>query len=251
LPGRKLIGLRFMLKLDQEALFSLIQIASKHRIIPVYFSSSPSVLGDAIPVLTFLDITESNTPFDEVISELKSTGMLGDIHIIEPAAEGLMIDNLSHPLTAGGDRAIILRAGGYRRLIKGIKEQFGTGGDAFLYYQGLEAGIGFGNLHRAVAEAVGIKDPVEVYRRISTASFQWAGFGKVDIIHLGDSGGKLAIYDSFECRDAKVTGQPYGSLVRGIIAGVFSAVFGKSFWVEETECLAKGDSRCVFEIRPK
>ncbi|MEN3057384.1 MAG: V4R domain-containing protein, partial [Candidatus Methanosuratincola petrocarbonis] len=176
---------------------------------------------------------------------------VGGIRIIEPITEGLVIDNLSHPLTAGGDRAIILRAAGYRRLIRGIKEQFGSGGEAFLYYEGLEAGRGFGKLHRSAAEAVGLKDPVEIYRRISTAAFQWAGFGRIEVIHLGDSGGKIAVYDSFECNGAKVTGQPYGAMVRGIIAGVFAEVFGKPFQVEETECIAKGNKRCVFEIRQK
>ena len=48
-----------------------------------------------------------------------------------------------------------------------------------------------------------------------------------------------------------MTGQPYGAMVRGMIAGIFAEVFGKPFQVEETECVAKGDKRCVFEIRQK
>ena len=63
--------------------------------------------------------------------------------------------------------------------------------------------------------------------------------------------GKIAVHDSFECEGAKVTGQPYGAMVRGMIAGIFAEVFGKPFQVEETECIAKGDKRCVFEIREK
>lgn len=112
------------------------------------------------------------------------------------------------------------------KLIRGVKEQFGSGGDVFLYYEGLEAGRGFGSLHRSSAEAVGLKDPVEIYRRVSTAAFQWAGFGMIEVIDISDSGGKTAVYDSFECKDAKVTGKPYGSLIRGIITGVFAEVLG-------------------------
>lgn len=251
LPGKKLFGIRFNLKVDPGALSAVVQTALKHNVMPLYFASSPSALATEMPVLALLDVTNSDVPFEEVVKELESTSAVESIRIIEPVADGLLIDNLSHPLTAGGDRAIILRAAGYRKFIGGIKEQFGSGGEAFLYYEGLEMGRGFGRLHRSAAEAVGLKDPVEVYRRVSTAAFQWAGFGRIEIIHLGDSGGKIAVHDSFECKDAKVTGQPYGALVRGIIAGVFAEVFGKPFQVEETECIAKGNARCVFEIRQK
>ncbi|XRH74744.1 MAG: V4R domain-containing protein [Candidatus Methanosuratincola verstraetei] len=251
LPGRKLVGLRFIIKADPEALAAVTKTAAKHRALPLYFASSPSAITDSYPVISFLDVTECDVPIDEFVKDLESTGMVHHAKVIDPVADGLIIDNLSFPLTAGGDRAIILRAAGYRGLIRGIKEQFGSGGEAFLYYEGLEAGRGFGRLHRSAAEAVGLKDPLEIYRRVSTAAFQWAGFGRIEVIHLGDSGGKIAVHDSFECEVAKVTGKPYGALVRGMIAGIFAEVFGKPFQVEETECIAKGDKRCVFEIREK
>ncbi len=251
LPGRKLAGLRFIIKADLEALPAVTRTVAKHRALPLYFASSPSATIVEHPAIFFLDVTGCDAPIDELVRDLESTGMVKHTKVIDPVADGLIIDNLSHPLTAGGDRAIIFRAAGYRGLIGGIKEQFGSGGDAFLYYEGLATGRGFGRLHRSAAEAVGLKDPAEIYRRVSTAAFQWAGFGRIEVIHLGDSGGKIAVHGSFECEGAKVTGQPCGALVRGIIAGVFAEVFGKPFDVEETECIAKGDKRCVFEIREK
>ncbi|MDH7555467.1 MAG: hypothetical protein ACQXXL_02535 [Candidatus Methanosuratincola sp.] len=190
LPGRKLAGLRFVIKSDPEALPAVTRAAAKHHALPMYFASSPSAITESYPVLVFLDVTECDVPVQELVRELESTGAVESIRIIEPVADGLVIDNLSHPLTAGGDRAIILRAAGYRRLIKGIKEQFGSGGEAFLYYGGLEMGRGFGKLHRSAAEAVGLKDPVEIYRRVSTAAFQWAGFGRIEVIHLGTRAGR-------------------------------------------------------------
>ncbi|MEM2126230.1 MAG: hypothetical protein QXQ53_07535, partial [Candidatus Methanosuratincola sp.] len=146
LPGKKLFGIRFNLKVDPGALSEVANMALKHNVMPLYFASSPSALATKIPVLALIDVTDSDVPVEEVVKELESTGAVEGIKIIEPLADGLIIDNLSHPLTAGGDRAIILRAAGYRRLIKGIKEQFGSGGEAFLYYEGLEAGRGFGKL---------------------------------------------------------------------------------------------------------
>ncbi len=251
LPGRKLAGLRFVMKNDPGALPALTGIAAKHGALPLYFASSPSALTDAFPVLTFLDMTNSDVGIGDMAKELESTGMARHAEVIEPIADGLIIDNLSHPITAGGDRAIILRAAAYRRLIDEVKAQFGTGAVAFLYYQGLELGRGFGRLHRAAAEAVGLKDPVEVYRKVSTAMFQWAGFGRVEVIHIGDSGGKIAVYGSFECEGAKGTGHPSAALLRGIVAGVFPELFGKPFQVDEVECIAKGDQRCTFEVRAK
>lgn len=174
LPGRKLAGLRFVLKNVPEALPALIGVAAKHGALPLYFSSSLSGVTDEFPVLVFLDLSGADLDIADLAKELESTGIVRNTETMEPVAEGLMIDNLSHPITAGGDRAIILRGAAYRRLINGIREQFGSGGEAFLYYEGFELGKGFGRLHMSAAKAVGLNEPVEIYRRVSTAAFQWA-----------------------------------------------------------------------------
>lgn len=66
------------------------------------------------------------------------------------------------------------------------------------------------------------------------------------VIHIGASGGKIAVYGTFE-RYAKLTWQLYERLLRGITAGDF-AIFKPSY-VEELESIAKGNLRCVFERR--
>lgn len=251
LPGRKLAGLRFVMKNVPEALPALTGVAAKHGALPLYFASSPSLLTEEFPVLVFLDMTKADTGIGDLAKDLEATGMIRRAEVIEPIAEGLIIDNLSHPITAGGSRAIVLRAAAYRRLIDEVKAQFGSGAVAFLYYMGIETGRGFGRLHRTAAEAVGLKDPIEIFRRVSTAMSQWAGLGRIEVVHIGDSGGKVAVYDSFECEGAKVTGQPYAALAKGMIAGAFAELFGKVFEVVETECIAKGNTRCVFEVRAK
>uniref|UniRef100_A0A7C3ITF1 4-vinyl reductase 4VR domain-containing protein n=1 Tax=Candidatus Methanomethylicus mesodigestus TaxID=1867258 RepID=A0A7C3ITF1_9CREN len=250
-PKRKLIGVTFRLKARFEALPLVTAVTSKHSVMTAYFASSPAVVGEDVPGIAFFDITDADTPFSIILSELESTGMVKILEIIEPVAEGLLIDNISHPLTAGGERAIILRGAGYRDFVKGIKEQLDAAGKLFLYFEGCEMGKGYGKLHRSIAKAVGIKDPIEICRRVSLPAFQWAGFGRAEIIQISYSGGTVAIYDSFECEGAKVTGEPYGDLTRGILAGVYCELFGKDCEVRETECLAKGDKRCVFEIKEK
>lgn len=79
--------------------------------------------------------------------------------------------------------------------------------------------------------------------------FQWAGFGRIGGLELNASGGRIVVYGSFECEIGEDKEQPYGATVKGIIAGVFSTVFGKTFHAEEVECVAKGDPRCLFEVR--
>ncbi|MDI9644758.1 MAG: 4-vinyl reductase [Candidatus Verstraetearchaeota archaeon] len=246
-----LCGLAYYLRLEPDALALVICESTKHKIVPLYFTSSPVPYGDEVLILTFLDVTDSDIPIEQFVSKLAATGMVRALKIIEPVATGLIIDTVSHPIMAGRNRAIIFRDLAYRGFITGIKKQFGSGGEAFLYYEGIEAGLGFGKLHVEAAEAVGLKDPVEVFKRVSTAMIQWAGFGRLETLELGPSGGRIAVYDSFECEAGRGEGRPCGAFLKGVIVGVLGSIFGKDFQAEEKECIAMNQPRCVFEITEK
>jgi len=250
LPGRKLAGIAYDLKVDKDTFAAVADLSAKHGFVPLYANFSTRVYG-RMRVVALMDMTDADISIEGWADELRVKCDAKVLGLIKPVAEGILIDNLTERLTAGEERAIILRSRGYRRLIDGIKEQFGSGGELFLYCEGIEAGKGFGRLHRSAAEAAGIKDPIEIYRRVSIYAFQWAGFGRMDVIRLGYSGGKIVVHGSFECEGARRTREPYGAFVKGIIAGVFTEVFGKPFRAEETECIAKGDPACVFEIKEK
>lgn len=77
-----------------------------------------------------------------------------------------------------GDRAVILRKPGYDELITGMREQFGTAGEVFLYHTGYETGIKYGRSHQEIAAKLGVKDPIVILQKISVPLYASMGFGQ-------------------------------------------------------------------------
>jgi hypothetical protein len=59
---------------------------------------------------------------------------------ILPDPNGILFDNYFFPLVVGKRRAVIFRRRVYESLFKGVREKFGTAGEAMLYYQGYAIG---------------------------------------------------------------------------------------------------------------
>ncbi|MCX8181580.1 MAG: hypothetical protein N3D12_00515 [Candidatus Methanomethyliaceae archaeon] len=169
------------------------------------------------------------------------------MEVIKPVTEGFIVDTISAPIVAGKNRVIILRDQGYRQLLTEIRRLFGTGGEALLYHVGFNMGIGYAKLHKDLADKVGIKDPVDIYQKISCKMFQWAGFGRKEAVEITPNHAIIHIYDSFECENGSSV-RPYSQLVRGLIAGTLAGLFNRSFNVTEDLCAAKGDSLCRFKV---
>lgn len=253
-PGRRLVGMRGVVKDGFGVINQLTAILSSHRVSlrQAFVSSIGKEVGndgDTL-ILAFLDVTDSDVSLDEITSELKSTGFFVSLEVILPKVEGLIADTLSHPLKAGRNRIIILRDLGYRGLLTEIRKLFGTGGEALLYHVGFTTGIEFGKLHRETAEAVNIEDPVEIFKNVSTVMFQWAGFGKMQVNELTQEHGEIIVHDSFECELGKQRAITYSQFLRGMIAGILAELFGRGFSVVEEYCIAKGDPVCRFSIKP-
>jgi predicted hydrocarbon binding protein/uncharacterized protein YqkB len=212
-------------------------------------SNGSSMEYQEILILAFLDITEADISPDEIIAELKSTGSFVKLDVIMPQVDGLIADTLSHPLKAGKDRIIILREPGYRGLLTEIRKLFGSGGDALLYHTGFTTGIEFAKLHREVAELVNLKEPEEIFKKVSATMFQWAGFGKMHVKSLSQDHGEIEVQDSFECELGRGRVTAYSQFVRGIIAGILAELFGKRFNIVEEGCIAKGDPVCRFVVK--
>jgi len=247
-PGRRMIGLLANIKIPYEAISSLCAIAARYGINIQQLLMSKIEGNSEATALVFFDVTEAKIAPEEFLEELK--GEVEVLEVIGSPVEGFIADTATHPLVAGPTRAIIMREAGYRELLLSIREFFGKGAEAFLYHVGFRIGLGFGKLHRDAAEKIGLRDPVKVYRHISTAMFQWAGFGRIEVKELDEDGGEIIVHDSFECELVKGIGvTPYSQFVRGLIAGILSELFNRGFHVFERECIAKGDRFCRFVIR--
>ncbi|MBC7113536.1 MAG: hypothetical protein H5T34_05940 [Candidatus Methanomethyliales bacterium] len=250
LPGRKLLGVLYFEKIVPEAKGVFGSICAKYKIIVLdeILTAPPSFEEKRAKKLIFLDITDSSITRDSLFKELEGSGFFKIIDVVEPVAEGLLIDHVSHPIFISDHRAVIFWSSLYR-VLKAIRGRFGTGGEAFLFYEGLDAGLETGRYSYEMVKSVGLSDPLEVFQKVFTKMFQAAGFGRMEVLELSDSGGRIAIYDCFECELGKGEGRPYAAFVRGLLAGALKYLLNKEFQVKELWCLATGYSHCLFELR--
>lgn len=206
-----------------------------------------------ITALAFLDLSESEISLMDLVRRLEQAGSVRKIKIIRPKIDGFIADYISFPLKIRGNRAIIIRDIGYKGLIAGIRDKFGTGAEAFLYYLGFEAGKEYGRDHKKIAGEIGLKDPAKIHDIISAAIFNSVGYGLMETIKFNSERpyALIRVYHSFECELGLKSNKPYSHLIRGMIAGVISELLGKEMLVQEIKCIAKGDSYCEFEVIPK
>ncbi|MEM3434343.1 MAG: V4R domain-containing protein [Candidatus Methanomethyliaceae archaeon] len=248
-PDRCLVGIMAKVKASSEMISELFARATKHNITVQHFSMTPLERTEEASALIFLDMTDSKVDAERFFKDLQQAGLIEVFEIIRSPVKGFIADTATHPLLAGSTRAVILRETGYRELLVGIREFFGASGETFLYHIGFRFGLGLAELHNELAEKVGLKDPVRIYKHISAALFQWAGFGRIEVRELNHECGTILVYDSFECELGKYRAIPYSQFVRGIIAGTLSRLFGKRFNVVEEGCIAKRDPACKFVIK--
>jgi len=212
---------------------------------------SPEV-GENIVGLSFVDLTDADVSAEELADEVRRIRGVKDVKVISPKIEGFIADDFSCILKMGSDRCIILRKQGYKGLITNIREKFGTGGEAFLYYIGFETGVEYGKSHRGMGLKLGIVDPIKIYRDISASLFNSVGFGRMEVVKISANPleATIRVYDSFECELGVGTGKTYSHLIRGMHAGVLTALFSRKMKAEETKCIAKGDPYCEFKVKP-
>ncbi|MDW8040129.1 MAG: hypothetical protein RMJ03_01730 [Nitrososphaerota archaeon] len=151
--------------------------------------------------LGFVDLTCADISIDELSEKIQSIEGIKKVQILHPTVEGFVADYLSSELVLAGDRTIIMRRPGYEGLIVGIKTQFGAAGETFLYHTGYEAGIRHGRSHQEFAGKLGIKDPVQILRKISTPLYASMGLGILEVVeaNMKPPRAVIRIYKSFEC----------------------------------------------------
>jgi predicted hydrocarbon binding protein len=211
----------------------------------IYMSSIDNTVQSR--ALIFLDTTESKTSLVELFRQYERHELIEVEAVLTSPIDGFLSDTISHPPTVIGGRSVIMRDEIYRGLLVGLREWFGAGGENFLYHIGYRTGLAFGEGCKKVGETLGTTDPLQIFQHISAGMFQWAGFGMLETKNFTpDGGGEILVHDSFECELGKGRVIPYSHFVRGIIAGILSELFGRTYNVIEDSCIAKGDPVCRF-----
>ncbi|RLI34807.1 hypothetical protein DRO53_02735 [Candidatus Bathyarchaeota archaeon] len=255
-PGRKLCGFLVKVKeLKPEILAEMAALTANHNIAILHLVFSRIQQRDApVVALAFLDFTDSNISPEELVNQVERRfGPIVEVEIIKPKVEGFIVNTVSHNLMLGENRAIIFRDIGYRGLVLDVRKKIGSGAEAIQYYLGFEAGLEFGKKHREMGEALGIRDPVQVYRDISSSMFNCVGYGAMETVKLTMQPpyALIRVFNCFECELGKGSAKPFSHLVRGMIAGVLTELLGVEMFAKETKCIAKGDPYCEFEVTPR
>jgi hypothetical protein len=185
LPGRKLCGFFVRAKSEPGVLRNILNILAKRKARLKYLTYfMPLGSEDIKNAIFFLDITDCKVSPETLVSEVRESQFVMDVQMIKPKSEGLIADSISNPLLMGGERAVIMRSSGYIGLIKGIGERFGSAGEAFLYYNGVEIGIEYGKSHKAAGQKLGITDPARIFEDITISAFNCVGYGHAQIVKL-------------------------------------------------------------------
>ncbi len=245
---RKIYGFIIVARNIPGSFYSILETFAKNRLNIVYFSTSEPTLKEYGNFLLYVDFTDSKVKPETIVEELSKNVNVRSIRIIRPVIEGVMVDTLHFPLIINEERAIIFRKPIFEALINGLRERFGSIGEAFLYYIGYEIGRKAFKNHYQMSIS---KTPGELVR-INEVLFKAVGWGKLKILDY-DSSKCFAIAvveKSFECELAGRTNKPYSQFIRGALAGWFSELTGKSCGAEETKCIAKGDPYCEILIKP-
>lgn len=250
-PGRKIYGVLVEADLAAGILKEIAELALRHHVlIPMLHYSSTE---DGVVGLGFVDLTGSDASPEKLAERLRCIKGVRNVQIIHPTVEGFAVHHLSARLMASGERAVIMRKPGYMGLIAGVREQFGEAGEAFLYQVGFEAGLRYGRAHRELAAKLSITDPIEVLCKITGPLCPSFGLGLFEVVeaNLNPPEAIIRIHDSFECELIAGAKRPYSQLLRGMIAGIHTELFGRVMEAKEQKCIAKGDPYCEFKVTPE
>ncbi|MEM3579004.1 MAG: V4R domain-containing protein [Candidatus Bathyarchaeia archaeon] len=251
LPGRKVFGVLIEAKLKPEILKEISDLGFRHGVLVPTIQYN--MVEEKIVGFGFADLTDADVSIEELAEKIRKIKGVKNVQILYPTAEGFVADYLSVRLLSADDRAIILRRPGYEGLIVGMREQFGTAGEAFLYHIGYDAGMRYGKSHQEFADKLGIKDSIQILRDISMPLYISMGLGKSEIIEARAKPPRaiIRVYECFECELVSGAKKPYSNFIRGIFAGLLAQLFNKRMEAKELRCIAKGDPYCEFEITPE
>jgi len=197
-------------------------------------------------VLSFF-VETTNKMMDEgwLKDYLTSSVYASDVEV-KGAVEGFLADSVNFPLTwNSGDRAVLMRINGIRRMLNTILEAQPKDGPKTVYDLGFNYGKdAWKNLmetHRPKTKE-GLAEMLKIYNA--------TGWGRAELVELDVKHMKARVHfsDSFECSpDQETKGS---NLIRGHIAGAFSSFFQTDVNAVEHSCASRGDDHCDFEVQP-
>jgi len=249
--GCKLAEFSIQLKNTVGVIAALSPVISKHNVkILSGLHDAPSSAERASWAF-FADFTDADIEPEALATELRSLPSVIDIRC-RSSVDGFITDTMHFPHLLGSERAIIVRSVILESMFGAIKSMLGSESSSarvVLYKIGEAGGQ---HAFDSVKGVVGIDFIRKNVTRALTL-FTALGWGILDLraVDLDAKTAYIYIEDDFECANhTERATMPQCHYVRGMLGGWFSALFESKIDIIETECKAKGDSLCVFQVQP-
>ncbi len=150
-----------------------------------------------------------------------------------------------------GQKMIILRRDVFRVMREGLERLVGEQAAPFLSYLASGIGINEGNIFRESAKSTGGNERASLENLVHSAFEDTnLGLGKIKVSRLDFDQGmaEVSIANCFEALENGPADSPNCMFTSGFLAGLFAEVFDKTVQANETHCISKGDSDCMFQI---
>jgi len=192
----------------------------------------------------FVSLVDPRVSLDQLVERLKQSVFVLDAQAFE-GREGAVVDTISFPVNWQGRRVVILAQHAMAQMLEGIRSVLGSGADVILYELGTEYGR---NLAGYFISKLGKEYLVRNYD-YELNVLAATGWGIPELIGSKDDFPNMTIRLSscLEC-DGRSSKQAVCSFMRGFLTGVFGNIAGHTIHCEEPQCIAKGDSSCLFEL---
>jgi predicted hydrocarbon binding protein len=246
-PGRKLFEFSVWVRNVPGAIAEVSGCLAKNgvNLLSGFHKADPST--DRAHWGFIADLAGSKIRPPEVLRKIKALKAVLDANMAEARFNGLIVDEIHFPLTALGERSLLLKVETWGDMSSRLFEAFGSGANVILYEMGLKAGE---NKAKNIFEKYG-RDRLKALQIIMAERVAkgW-GIPKIEEFKEDKLEAKISVQDLFECLPYKgKLSQTKSHFFRGYLTGAFNHLFRKKATVTEVKCIAKADENCQFEIK--
>jgi len=192
----------------------------------------------------FVEFKDPKVSLNQLVERLGQSIFVLDVKAFE-GREGAIIDTISFPVNWQGREVVVLAQHAMARMFEDISSVLGSGGDVVLYELGTDYGKDLAEYFVSMLGRDYLVRNFDYGLNILAAT-GWAipelAGSKSDFPDI-----TIRLSSCLECH-GRSSKQAVCSFMKGVLSGVFGTVAGHTVHCEETQCLAKGDSCCQFEL---
>ena len=250
-PKGKLAEFSIQMKNTVGIIANLSLAISKHNVrILSGIQDAPS-LAEKGTWAFFADFTDGDIEPEALATELRSLPSVIEVRS-QNSVDGFITDSMHFPVLLGMERAIIVRSAILGSILGRIKSMFGSdsGSAHVILYQ-----VGEASGQRMFDSAKGVAGVDFITKNVarSLGLFIALGWGILNLtaVDLSAKTARIQVQDGFECADygnVGITSQCH--FLRGLLGGWFSGLFESKIDIIESQCVAKGNPACVFQVQP-